>query len=126
MEELSYRVRISALWLFGMIAFFVYRTIAVSEGATEVSVLSNGELAQVLVLMMLFAFLTLLLPRRANRLMNTVAGAIFLVAWVVMFVDGITGYPTADFNIMTGAAAVMMAAVIWLARRWPVQAAVKA
>jgi hypothetical protein len=34
-------------------------------------------------------------------------------------VDGITGYPSAPFNLMTGAAAALMVAVIRLAVKWP-------
>jgi hypothetical protein len=44
-EELSYKVRISVFWLLLIVAFFAYRTLAVSEGATEVSVLGSDELA---------------------------------------------------------------------------------
>lgn len=32
MDELSYKVRISVLWLLHLIAFFAYRTLALSEG----------------------------------------------------------------------------------------------
>jgi len=119
MEELSYKVRLSALWIMHMVAFFAYRTIAISESATEVTVLSNNELASVLLLLMVFAFLTLLLGRRINRLMNIIAGAIFAIAFLAMFIDGITAYPSSPFNLMMGAALVLMASVIWLAVRWP-------
>jgi predicted membrane channel-forming protein YqfA (hemolysin III family) len=121
MEELSYRVRISALWLFGMVAFIAYRTIAASEGATEVSVLSNSELATVLVIMMVFAFLSLLLRNRINRLMNLIAGGVFLVLELIMLGDGLTAYPSAAFNLMTAAFVVFMAAIVWFATRWPKQ-----
>ena len=119
MDDLSYKVRISALWILGMIAFFTYRTIAVSEGVTEVSVLSNSELATVLLIMMVFTFFSLFLKYRFNRLMNIIAGAIFLVLEIAMLVDGLTAYLSQSFNIMTGATVVLMAAVVWLAIRWP-------
>ena len=119
MEELSYRVRLAALWVMNMIAFFAYRTIAISEGATEVSVLSNMELATILVLLMVFAFLTLLLGRKNNRPMNIIAGTVFGIGELALFIDGITGYPSAPFNVMTGAAVVLMVSVVWLARKWP-------
>jgi hypothetical protein len=119
MEELSYRVRISALWVLHMVAFLAYRTFAVSDGATEVSVLSNNDLAPYLLGMMVFAFLTLILKGRSNRLMNLIGGSIIGVAQVIMLIDGITGYPSASFNWMTGATIVLLASVVWFALRWP-------
>jgi hypothetical protein len=66
-----------------------------------------------------FAFLSLVLPGRLDRLTNIIAGSVFGVAQVAMFADGITGYPDAIFNLMTGATVVIMASVVWLALRWP-------
>jgi hypothetical protein len=43
---------------------------------------------------------------------------VFAVAGLAMFIDGITAYPSALFNLMTGVAAVLMVAVIWLAVKW--------
>ena len=118
-DQLSYRLRMSALWILQMIAFFAYRTIAVSEGVTEVSVLSNSELATVLLVMMVFAFLSLTLGiLRFNRLMNIIAGAIFAVLQLIMLIDGLTAYPAQSFNLMTGASVVFAASVVWLAARW--------
>ncbi|HKZ30485.1 MAG TPA: hypothetical protein VJ482_12750 [Acidimicrobiia bacterium] len=119
MEELSYKVRISALWLLHIVAFFAYRTLAVSEGATEVSLLSNDEFATYLLVAMAFAFLSLTLTSRPNRSTNIIAGAIFGVAQLIMLADGIVGYASATFNLMTGASFVIMASVIWFAYKWP-------
>jgi hypothetical protein len=119
MAELSYKVRIAALWFLHIVAFFVYRTLALSDGATEVSVLGNDDFAIYLVVAMGFAFLSLTLPSRLNRLTNIIAGAIFGVLQLIMLVDGITGYPSATFNLMTGATVVVMASVIWFSYKWP-------
>ena len=119
MEGLAYKVRISILWVMHMVAFFAYRTIALDEGATEVSVLSNGELATVSLLLMLFAFLSLIVKSGYNRLMNLIAGVVFAVLQLAVLADGLTGYPTAAFNLMAGAAVVTMVAVVWLAAKWP-------
>jgi hypothetical protein len=43
-----------------------------------------------------------------------------------MFADGITGYPEATFNLMTGATVVIVASIIWFAYRWPKEAIVEA
>lgn len=119
METLAYKVRLSALWLMSIVAFFVYRTLALSEGATEVSVLTNTELARVSFIMMVFGFLTLMLPRTLNRLTNIIAGSIFLVGQLIMLLDGLTAYSDASFNLMTGAAVAFLATVVGLAVRWP-------
>jgi hypothetical protein len=119
MQDLAYKVRISTLWLLHIVAFFVYRTLALSEGATEVSVLASDEFATYLLVALGFAYLSLVLPSRLDRLANIIAGAIFGVAQVAMFADGITAYPDASFNLMTGATVVIIASIIWLAFRWP-------
>lgn len=119
MHQLSYKVRISILWLLAIVGFFAYRTLAVSEGATEVSVLGNDDFATYLLVAMGLAFLSLVLPSRLDRLTNIIAGSIFGVAQAIMFVDGITAYPVATFNLMTGATVVIMASIILFAYRWP-------
>jgi hypothetical protein len=116
MEELVFKIRLTALWILAMIAFFAYRTIAISQGVTEVSVLSNRELVTVLLIMMLFALLTLLLPYKVNRSVNFVAGIVFAVLELIMLGDGLTAYPKAVFNMMTGAFIIFMAVIIWLSR----------
>ena len=118
MENLSYKLKIAALWVLNMVFFIVYRTIALNENAVETSLLSNGELATMLALMFLFAVLTVFLKYKLNRSTNIIAGTVFGVAHLAVFVDGIIGYPTAIFNIMSGISILLMAAVIWLAVRW--------
>lgn len=115
---LSSKLRLALLWLLSAVAFFAYRTLALSEDATEVSLLGNGDFATYLLTLMAFGFLCLLLPLQLNRLMNLVAGAVIGVAQVAMLADGIVGYPSASFNLMTGAALVNVAAILWLAYRW--------
>jgi hypothetical protein len=122
MHDLSYKVRISTLWLLFVVGFFAYRTLALSEGATEVSVLGNDEFATYLLVAIGFAFLSLVLPTRLDRLTNIIAGAIFVVGQIGMFVDGITAYPDSSFNLMTGATVVIVASIVWLALRWPKEA----
>jgi hypothetical protein len=117
--DLSYKVRLSALWLLAMVAFFAYRTLAASEGATNVSLLGNQDFATYLLVLMAFAFLSLALPSRLNRLTNIIAGAIVGVLQVIMLVDGLLGYPSKTFNLMTGVTVVTMASVVWFALRWP-------
>ena len=117
-EQLGYKVRIAALWLLGIIAFFAYRTLAVSEQAREVSLLGDQDFASFLGIMMVFAFLSLTLPSRLNRVTNMIAGGIFLALELIMLADGLVGYGSEPFNAMTGVTVMSMASVMWLAFRW--------
>lgn len=118
MDGLAYKVRLAVFWLLTTVAFVAYRTLALSEDAVEVSLLANSDFATYLVVMIVFALLTLTLPLRLNRLVNLIAGGIVGVAQVIMLVDGLLGYPTATFNLMTGATVVSTASIVWLAHRW--------
>jgi hypothetical protein len=118
-EQLSYKVRIAVLWILAIVAFFAYRILAVSAGAQEVSLLGDQDFASYLSVMMAFAFLSMILPSRLNRLTNMIAGGIFLVAQAIMLVDGLIGYPSETFNVMTGATVLATASIVWLAVRWP-------
>lgn len=120
MQDLSYKVRISTLWLLFMVGFFAYRTLALSEDAPEVSLQADVQFATYLLVAMGLAFLSLVLPSRLDRLTNVIGGLVFGVAQVAMFADGITGYPAAVFNLMTGATLVILASIVWLAYRWPI------
>jgi hypothetical protein len=124
MEDLAYKVRIAALWLLFLVAFFAYRTLALEEGATEVSLLGD-DFATYMLVAIGFAFLSLILPSRLDRLSNIIAGTVFTVGQVAMLADGLAGYPSATFNLMTGATVVTMVSVIWLAARWPKAATVQ-
>jgi hypothetical protein len=119
MDGESYKVRISVLWLLAIVAFFAYRTLALDAQAREVSLVGEGDFASYLSLLMVFAFLSLFLSERLNRPMNLIAGGIFLVLQLIMLTDGLTGSPSASFNVMTGATVVALAAIVWLAFRWP-------
>ena len=119
MNELAYKVRISVLWLMHIIAFLVYRTLAVGEGASEVSILDGVDLAPYVVGMMLFAFLSLVLPYRVNRSMNIIAASVVAATQIIMLVDGMVGYPSSVFNVMTGLTILIMIPIIWFAARWP-------
>jgi hypothetical protein len=119
MDELSSRLRISALWILHIIAFFAYRTLALGDGATEVSMLSGSDFASYLAAMMAITIFGLILTGRTNRMMNIIAGSVVCATQIIMFVDGIIGYPSASFNVFTGATIVITAAIIWFAVKMP-------
>ena len=119
MDDLSYKVRIAALWILFIIAFFIYRTLALSIGATEVSMLDNTDFASMMLALMLFTCLSLTLDSKTNRTVNLIAGGIFFAVQMIMLIDGVVGYPSEPFNWMTGASLVIMALVFWLAKKWP-------
>jgi hypothetical protein len=118
-EELSYRVRITALWILHIVAFFAYRTLAASVDAFNVSILNNTDFASYMAVIMAITLLSLVLKGRANRSFNIIAGAVVGAGQIIMFVDGMVGYPAEPFNWMTGATIVFMGAVVWLAIKLP-------
>jgi hypothetical protein len=120
MDGLAYKVRVSLLWILAMIAFVAYRSLAVNAGADEVSLLGDQDFASYLLVMAVFAFLSLVLGNGVNRLTNVIAGGILAVAQVIMLIDGLVGYPTESFNLMTGVSVVALASVVWFALRWPI------
>ena len=52
-DDLAYKIRIAALWILFIIAFFIYRTLALGAGATEVSMLDNTGFASMMLALML-------------------------------------------------------------------------
>jgi hypothetical protein len=121
MEGLSYKVRISVLWILFIITYFIYRTLALSVDATNVSILGNVEFASMMLALMLFTVLTLTLDNKTNRTVNMVAGGVFFAVQVIMLIDGMVGYSSEPFNWMTAASLVITALVFYFALRWPKQ-----
>ena len=119
MDDLSYKVRIAALWILFIIAYFGYRTLAVGVNATEVSVLTDASFASMILALMLFTILSLTLDNKTNRTVNMIASGTFFVVQIIMLVDGMVGYASEPFNWITAASLVIMALVFWFAFRWP-------
>jgi hypothetical protein len=119
MGEFWKRSRFPALWILYIIGYIIYRTMANADGATNVSLLSTSEFITILVILAVVTILSLILKGQIFRSLTIIGGIIFLAVQVIMFVDGITSYPSALFNIPTGATVVVLAALVWFAFRLP-------
>ncbi len=119
---LAYHVRISALWILGIVAVVAYANLAANEAAEDVanlSLVNDEDLANTVLIMMLFAFLATFLPARLNRLTNIVASLIFTVLLSIVLIDGLSVHFEGPYNRTMAAAVVSMAAVAWFAFRLP-------
>jgi hypothetical protein len=123
MGEFWNRFKFPALWILYIIGYIVYRTMANADDAYNVSLLSTGEFITIIVILAVIAILSAILKGRIFRSLNIIAGIIFLAIQVIMFVDGITAYPSSLFNIPTGVTVVVLAALVWFAFRLPKQTA---
>ncbi len=119
MEKFSYKLKFTILWLLGAAAFVVYRTIAINQKAADASLLQKDELIYYLGILILFALLSLILKGNANRKTNIIAGICIGVVQMIVFIDGIVGYPSAMFNLITVFSILIMGLIVWFAYRWP-------
>jgi hypothetical protein len=123
MGELWKRVRFPALWILYIIGYIAYRTMANADGATNVSLLSTSEFITIISILSVITILSLILKGSIFRSLTIIWGIVFLVVQIIMFVDGITSYPSAAFNIATGATIVVLGVLVIFAFRLPKQKA---
>ncbi len=124
MVEVSvYKTRISVLWLLTMVAYFAYGIFATNEGAATMTVAIDQTFAVALLILGAMAYLSLSLGDRANRFLNVGAGAVVGLLEFIVLLQGIQTNAFGTYNFATAAKVVMMAAVVWLAYRWPKQTA---
>jgi hypothetical protein len=121
MGKLWKRFIFPALWILYIIGYILYRTMALSDGATNVSLLSTQEFIIILVILAVITILSVILKGGIFRSLNFIAGIVFLVMQIIMFADGITSYPSALFNIATGATIVVLAMLVIFAFKLPKQ-----
>lgn len=69
--------------------------------------------------MMVFAFLSVALQGRTNRLTNTIAGTVVGLGTFIALVDAVTVNFYGIYNLMMGAVVVSMILVVWFARKMP-------
>jgi hypothetical protein len=119
MSESMKKFLFPALWILDIIGFAIYRTLAFNENAYNVSLTSIGEFMTIIAILAVITLLAVVLKGPLFRLLNIIAGIIFLVIQIIMFVDGITSYPSATFNIATGATIVVLATLVIFAFRLP-------
>jgi hypothetical protein len=119
MGEFWKRFRFPVLWILYILGYVIYRMMASGENAYNVSLTSAGEFTIILVILLIITALSFILKGGGLRSFNIIGGIIFLVMQIIMFVDGITSYPSASFNIPTGATIVVLAVLVVFAFRLP-------
>jgi hypothetical protein len=113
------RALFPALWILDIIGYAVYRTMAVNENAYNVSLTGTGEFITIVAILLVITILSILLKGQIFRSFTLIAGIAFLVIQIIMFVDGITSYPSSMFNVLTGAMVVILAVLVIFAFRLP-------
>jgi hypothetical protein len=119
MGQFPKRFWFPALWILYLVGYIIYRTMASGENAYNVSLLSTREFITIIAILLVITVLSLILKGWIFRSLTIIGGIIFLVVQIIMFVDGITSYPSSAFNIATGATVVILAALVWMAFRLP-------
>jgi hypothetical protein len=124
MEDLTLnKTRISLLWLLAVVGLFGYATIASHEANPEflsnISLVTDQEVATLSVVLMIFAVLSLTLKGSTNRLTNIIAGSIVGIGTFIALVDAVTVNPYGYYNLMMGAVVASMVLIVWLAYKIP-------
>jgi len=104
------------------VALLGYVTIAVHEvpeNLSNISLVTDQEIATTSIVLMIFAVLSLTLKGKINRLTNIVAGSIFGLLAFIVLVDGVTVNINGFYNLMMSAFVISMVLVVWFARKMP-------
>lgn len=131
MENLTWKIRISLLWLFVAVANLLSATIFIMEpGGLEemVSELAAGGPGMYLfvaihyLVALAMAILSVTLKDVANRWANIILGIVFTGLYIVGLIEQLA-QPTAHQILMAGSAVVATALIAWYAWKWPKQEA---
>ncbi len=118
-----YQTRISVLWLMAVVALFGYANFAANEVNIEyrsnISLVTDQEVANVSVVMMALALLSLTLKGSTNRWTNLIGGSVVGFGLFIVLGDGVTVNPYGIYNLMMAADVIIMVSIIWFARKMP-------
>jgi len=117
-----YKTRISVLWLLAIVALFAYATFAGNEVPSilaNLSLVNDQEVANILLVLMVLAFLSLTLKGSTNRWTNIIGGSAFGLAALIILIDGVTQNLYGTCNLMMGANVIIMVLVVWFAYKMP-------
>lgn len=115
-----YKIKFTALWLLAGGSFLIYKSMALKENAYNASLLTEEEFTYPFVFA-IFAILALLLKGNWHRKTNIIAGFIVGGVQIIVFIDGITSYPSSPFNILTIVSILILALLVFLAFKLPKQ-----
>jgi len=127
MEILTWKIRISVLWIFMAVAMSAHSVLYFIEpGAIgEIEEMQMG--AGMLLFMAIFwwvplvmAVLSLILKDSANRWTNFVLGIVFTILNIVHLTEHLA-QPSAHLILIIGSTIVVTGLIAWFAWRWPKQ-----
>lgn len=118
---------IVAFWVLGILAFIGYAYFATNETNPEfrsnISLTTTQEIVSVLLVLVALAVLTLILKGPTNRLTNLIGGTVVGIGFLAVLIDAVTVNLNGIYNLMMGAAVIMMILIIVVAYRMPKQQA---
>ena len=130
MERLTWKIRISVLWLFMAVAMSAHSVLAFMERDVVEQMWEMQMGAGMLVFMALFwlvplimAALSLTLKDSANRSANIVLGIVFTLLNIWHLVEHLTTALAAHQILIIASTVVVTALIAWYAWKWPKQEA---
>lgn len=114
--------RIVILWVLGIFAFIGYSYFGTNEipvYRSNISLVTSQEIATVLIILIIFAVLSLILKGSTNRSMNIIVGSVFGLGFLAALVDGVTVNLSGIYNLMMGIEVIIMIIIIVFAYRMP-------
>lgn len=136
MENLTWKVRISVLWLFYAVAMSATMVLAFMEPGVIEGIMAGemgGEqisagflviFALSFLILLIMAFLSLVLKESANRWTNIILGIVFAVFTIYDTVSHVTkGGLSPALLLMHLSMIVVPAVIVWHAWQWPTQEA---
>jgi hypothetical protein len=129
-----HKVRLSVLWLMAMISDVASVLLYVINPAIIEEIIEAGTIGGVAVtpeealvgailfsIMLVMAFLSLTLKDKANRWLNVVVGAVFLVLWVVSLIEFLAA-PVGSQLLFAVLGIIFFVLIVWYAYKWPKKA----
>jgi hypothetical protein len=130
MERLTWKIRISVLWLFMAVAMSAHSILAFMDPAAMEELGEMQMSAGMFVFMALFwliplimAFLSLTLKDSANRWANIVLGIVFTLLNIWHLVEHLTTALAVHQILIIASTVVVTALIAWYAWKWPRQVA---
>ena len=114
--------RIVILWVLGILAFIGYAYFGTNEipiYRSNISLVSSQEIATVLIILIIFAVLSLFLKGSTNRSINIIVGSIFGIGFLAALIDGMDINFSGIYNVMMGVEVIIMIIIIVFAYRMP-------
>jgi len=114
--------KIVILWVLGILAFIGYAYFGTNEipvYRSNISLVSSEEIATVLIILIIFAVLSLILKDSSNRSLNIIGGSVLGFGFLAALVDGMDVNLSGIYNLMMGVEMIIMIVIIVFAYRMP-------